>query len=140
MSSPEINIENFDEFLRLIDPTILGILWITEEDFKEKEIPFYWLDYLWDGGMSRQLQDGGDIEKEQSFFVRQQFGRPFYLGQIKNSSPRLTEALDQFINLMKQAKDERKKILFLAKTQHHIPSSLVKKNKVFDFCRITLTQ
>lgn len=86
MSSPS---QAPNDLLSSIDAEVDGLFWCTEKDLAKFPHPFLQLDYLFEGLLSQafahQLEEKNDKQASASFYMSQNFGRPFFLMHIENA-------------------------------------------------------
>jgi len=82
--------ESLALFQHQVTPYVLGIIWLTEEEFSPALENYYSLNYLLDGLFSSQItntQTNTQTKKQsKKLFITESFGRTFFVGHVQKAS------------------------------------------------------
>ena len=132
MQQHEEEHKSFHRLQEKLTPQVLGVLWITQKDIKEREDPFGELNYFFDGTLgSRIFFDS--LPEETHLIVSNHYQNPVYLGQVKHDCEGLGQSLNQLLRVMQGRASGRKKILVVLKERNFFPTSVTKANPSLDF-------
>ncbi len=123
-----------EDFLRLLGPEVLACVWVSEKPLSQRELPYWWLDYLMDGVLESHVHSLPENPK--SFLTANHYNENFYLLQVEKSYPDLNNALQETFHIIethKERKEEKKKVLCLTQNPQHFSVPAIKKNQSFDF-------
>ena len=124
--------KSFHRLQEKITPHVLGLLWITQKDIKEREEPFGELNYFFDATLGKRIFFE-PLPAQTHLFVSNHYQNPVYLGTVKHDRPQLGQALNQLLRVMQGRAVGRKKVLVVLKEQSFFPASVTKANPSLDF-------
>ena len=127
----------FQQIQSHLTPQTLGVLWLTNGQMAFENKPFVQLDYLFDGVLTKFLNDN-EMANNSSFFIGNQFGKPFFLGQSDYNDEKFESSLAGFLTLMKPKAEERQKILVINHEKSAFPVGILKKFSNFKFEHVTI--
>lgn len=116
MESTE-NISNF------ISPNCCGIIWLTQDKVDISHPSVYELNYLLDGLLIKTLSEKTNDNDTNHFFLSENFGRPFFIGHVVDSSSAV-KSINDHVSMIIPLVTEKSEIYILNQTAKH--QSLVK--------------
>lgn len=122
-----------------ITPSTLGVIWITTDPLNKNPRSFEAFDYFLDGLLTNfnQQKNNDTPTNKKNFFISTNFGNPFFVGHLEESSKSFQEDLNDLVNLAKSMNEPQKTILLLDySTKNHF-SLLTKKFPSFNFEEIS---
>ena len=99
-----------------INSNCTGILWITDDKVTINHPNVYELNYLLDGLLVKTLTHNNDCESH--FFLSENFGAPFFVGQIVDSDKTLKKINEQ-LDIIVPIVNENKEVYILNQSKKH---------------------
>ncbi len=131
-------ITSLPSFLSVTTPQVSGVIWVSPHSLSEREKPFTWFNYLFDGVLETQIHHFAT--QERSIYKTNQFGKSFYLLHMQESFTQIDKAYQDFISILKQDISslehqdniQKSQILLLAQRPQFFSGSIKKKNTSFE--------
>ena len=125
-------ITSLSSFLAVATPQVIACIWISSKPLKEREKPFSWLNYVFNGVLESQVHHFSDSDK--SILKTEQFGKSMYLLQMQSSYAQIDKAYHDFIDVLKtEVEDTSKaKILILSDQPQFFKNTIKKVSLDFD--------
>ena len=125
-------ITSLSSFLSVATPQVVACIWISSKPLKDREKPFSWLNYLFNGVLESQVHHFSNTEK--SIFKTEQFGKSMYLLQMQSNYSQIDKAYHDFIDVLKsEVKDTSKaRILVISDQPQQFKNSIKKISRDFD--------
>lgn len=123
-----------EEFLRLLGPETLACLWVSEKPLNNREVPYWWLNYLMDGVLESHVHNLPESPK--SFLTANHYNKTFYLLHVEKGFPDLNKAFEESFKIIMSHKDQtegKKKVLCLTQNPQHFSVPAIKKNQNLEF-------
>ncbi len=92
-------ITSLSSFLSVASPQIVACIWVSSKPLKDREKPFEWFNYIFNGVLESQIYNFKTLDK--SIFKTEQFGGSLYLLQFEESYPQMEQAYKDFIQVLK---------------------------------------
>lgn len=130
-------ITSLPNFLSLVTPQVVGSIWVSTGPITNREKPFEWFNYLFDGVLESQIHNFSTVEK--SIYKTDQFGQTFYLLHIQDSFAQINKAYQDFVQILNQEQSlettevnfDAPQILLLTQKPKFFESSLKKRSSNF---------
>jgi len=134
-------ITSLPNFLSVATPQAVGCIWVSTGPLSNREKPFGWFNYLFDGVLESQIHNFPTVEK--SIYKTDQFGKTFHLLHIEDSFAQVDKAYQDFVQMLAQEqeqegfedKEEHRdtyQILLLTQKPKFFESSLKKRSPMFE--------
>jgi len=117
--------ESLSLFQHKVTPHVLGILWLTNDEFSPELESYHSLNYFLDGLFSSQIGNKGETSSKK-LFITESFGRPFFVSHIIKT-PRLKKEIENILDVAQNFQGSKDTIFFLDKTKKFEPQEWEKK-------------
>ena len=126
-------ITSLSEFLSAATPQVVGCIWLSSTPLSQRDRPFLWFNYLFNGVIESQINNF-PVEKK-SIYKTEQFGHFFHLLHIEETYPNIDKAYSEFVNILKKGKDlnsSSAQLILLSDKPQIFKESIKKKSSLFD--------
>jgi len=128
-------ITSLPNFLCVTTPQVIGCIWVSSGSLSNREKPFHWFNYIFDGVLESQIHNFPVVEK--SIYKTDQYGRTFFLLHIQDSFAQIDKAYQDFVQILDQEQSrenaevslENAQLLLLTQKPKFFESSLKKRSK-----------
>ncbi len=126
-------VTSLTEFLSVATPQVVGCVWVSSTPLSQRDRPFLWFNYLFNGVIESQINNF-PVQKK-SIYKTEQFGRFFHLLHIEESYPNIDKAYNEFVDILKNEKNvdgSSAQLILLSDRPQIFKESIKKKSLIFD--------
>ncbi len=131
---------NQSKLLDRIEPSILGLIWVTREPLSKRPYHFDTIDYLLEGMLTthnnKEAQNKNTYGNNKSFFIGTSFGKPLFISHLLESSHKLKEEVYELTELATRKSLGRSSFLVIEPSQLNLSQKLSSKFKDLNFIQL----